>query len=103
MTNEKLLEYAQSALTTLEQGNVKGASNDLRILLAGLIQAKTALEADPLAVLFEGWISDNELSMTAKELASGYTYLRLSRNREHATDHAVTFTITPRKVEPDAA
>ena len=51
MRHEKLLEYAQSALTTLEQGNVKGASNDLRILLAGLIQAKTALEAEPLAVL----------------------------------------------------
>ena len=61
-----------------------------------------ALEAEPLAVLFEGWISDNELGMTAKELASGYTYLRLSKNREQPTDHAVTFKIMPRKAESHA-
>ena len=109
MTNKEMMQQAYLGLAALEDERETYKAHALPVPeiiyegIKGLETVIAALESESLAVLFEGWISDNELGMTAKELASGYTYLRLSRNREQPTDHAVLLTLTPRKGESDDA
>jgi len=65
-------------------------------LYAQLDQLIAALEAEKPLAEVEGWIAVNELGMTKEELASGYTYLRIEKDRGSKTDIPVTVTITKR-------